>query len=83
AQVVRSCVEHQAPMVPQGGNTGLCGGATPDVQGKSVVVLLTRLNRVLQVDTADDTITVQAGCTLRDVQEAAAAADRLFPLSLA
>lgn len=83
AQVVRSCIEHEAPMVPQGGNTGLCGGATPDAQGKSVVVVLTRLNRILQVDTADDTITVQAGCTLRDVQEAAAAADRLFPLSLA
>ncbi|RZT94794.1 FAD/FMN-containing dehydrogenase [Advenella incenata] len=83
AQVVRTCVEHQAPMVPQGGNTGLCGGATPDGQGNSVVIALARLNRVLQVDTADDTITVQAGCTLREVQQAAIEADRLFPLSLA
>lgn len=83
AEVVRSCIQHQTPMVPQGGNTGLCGGATPDAQGNSVVIVLSRLNRVLQVDTADDTITVQAGCTLSDVQEAAKAADRLFPLSLA
>ncbi len=83
AQIVRLCIEHQVPMVPQGGNTGLCGGATPDAQGNSVVISLTRMNRVLEVDTNDDTITVQAGCTLREVQEAAAAADRLFPLSLA
>ncbi len=83
AEVVRSCIKHQTPMVPQGGNTGLCGGATPDAQGNSVVIVLSRLNRVLQVDTADDTITVQAGCTLSEVQEAAKAADRLFPLSLA
>ncbi len=83
AAVVRACLSFKVPMVPQGGNTGLCGGATPDGQGNAVVIVLTRLNQVLEVDTADDTMTVQAGCTLKQVQEAAAAADRLFPLSLA
>lgn len=70
-------------IVPQGGNTGLCGGATPDLSGEAVIVNLSRLNRVRAVDTANNTITVEAGCLLQQVQEAAAGAGRLFPLSLA
>ena len=81
AKVVRLCAEAGVSIVPQGGNTGLCGGATP--MGGEVVVSLLRLNRVRAVDAANDTITVEAGVTLQGVQEAAAAAGRLFPLSLA
>jgi len=71
------------PMVPQGGNTGLVGGATPDERGGEVLILTDRLNAVRAVDPAGDTITVEAGCTLGQVQAAAAAADRLYPISLA
>jgi FAD/FMN-containing dehydrogenase len=67
--------------VPQGGNTGLCGGATPI--GGEVVIALTRLNRIRAVDADNNSITVEAGCTLHAVQEAAREVDRLFPLSLA
>ena len=81
AAVIRLCAAAGVAIVPQGGNTGLCGGATP--RGGEVVVSLTRLNRIRAVDAADNTLTAEAGCTLLQVQEAAAAADRLFPLSLA
>lgn len=83
AAVVRVCVAHKIPMVPSGGNTGMCGGATPDESGRALVVCLARLNRVREIDTDNDTITVEAGCILQAVQEAARVADRLFPLSLA
>lgn len=83
AAVVRLCAAHNTPVVPQGGNTGLCGGATPDASGCSVVVSTGRLNHLRNIDTDNDTITVEAGCVLQTVQEAAAQARRLFPLSLA
>ncbi len=83
ASVVRLCAEHKIPIVPSGGNTGLCGGATPDETGRALVVCLSRLNRVREIDTDNDTMTVEAGCVLQAVQEAAHAAGRLFPLSLA
>ncbi len=82
ANVVRACAERGNPVVPQGGNTGLCGGATPDDSGSAVVLLTSRLNRVREIDTANDTMTVEAGCILQTVQEQAQAAGRLFPLSL-
>jgi len=81
AAVVRACVAVGVAIVPQGGNTGLCGGATP--VGGEVVVNLRRLNRIRAIDADNNSITVEAGCTLHAVQEAAKAADRLFPLSLA
>ncbi len=71
------------PVVPQGGNTGLAGGATPDTSGDAIVLSLKRLNRVRDVDAINGTITVEAGCVLHDVQQAAHDAGRLFPLSLA
>ena len=83
ADVVATCGRAGVPVVPQGGNTGMCGGAIPDDTGAAVVVALSRMNRILGVDAVNDTITVEAGCVLAQVQEAAAAAGRLFPLSLA
>jgi len=82
AEVVRICHAHDIPIVPQGGNTGRCGGATPDDSGAAVLLNLSRMNRIRGIDPADFTITVEAGCILQDVQDAAAAEDRLFPLSL-
>uniref|UniRef100_Q47CF1 FAD linked oxidase, C-terminal:FAD linked oxidase, N-terminal n=1 Tax=Dechloromonas aromatica (strain RCB) TaxID=159087 RepID=Q47CF1_DECAR len=83
AAVVKACVDAGIPIVPQGGNTSLCGAATPDQAGWAVVISLSRLNRIAAVDAKNNTISVQAGCTLGAVQEAARAADRLFPLALA
>jgi FAD/FMN-containing dehydrogenase len=83
AAVMRWCHARGVPMVPQGGNTGLSGGATPDESGTSLVVSLARLNRVRRIDTDNNTIEVEAGVTLQQVQEAAQAAGRMFPLSLA
>jgi FAD/FMN-containing dehydrogenase len=81
AAVVAACAAAATPIVAQGGNTGLCGGATPI--GGEVLVSLHRLNRIRAIDVDNQTITVEAGCTLQAVQQAAAEVDRLFPLSLA
>jgi FAD/FMN-containing dehydrogenase len=81
--VVRECAKAGVAMVPQGGNTSLCGAATPDADGGSVLINLSRLNRIRAIDPANNTITVEAGCVLAALQEAAAQAGRLFPLSLA
>ena len=83
AAVVKACAAARVPIVPQGGNTSLCGAATPDGTGRAVVLGLGRLNRVVAVDARNNTISVEAGCTLAAVQAAARAADRLFPLALA
>lgn len=83
AAVVNACVEAGVPIVPQGGNTSLCGAATPDQSGRAVVVSLSRMNRILAVDPKNNTISVEAGCTLAAIQDAARAVDRLFPLALA
>ena len=83
AAVVRACAEARIGIVPQSGNTGLCGGAAPDASGTQVLLSLRRMNRVREVDPANDTLTVEAGCVLADIQRTAAEADRLFPLSLA
>src|SRR5206468_7372698 len=83
AAVVAACAETGTPIVPQGGNTGQCGGATPDGGGEAVVLSLTRMNRVRAVDGDNATLTVEAGVTLAAAQQAAADAQMLFPLSLA
>jgi FAD/FMN-containing dehydrogenase len=83
AAVVRCCAEHGAPVVPQGGNTGLCGGATPREDGGEVVISLSRLTRVRALDADNATLTVEAGVPLARVQQAADDAGLLFPLSLA
>ena len=83
AAVVKLCARHLVPIVPQGGNTGLVLGSVPDTSGKAVLLSLTRLNRIRAVDPVNNTMTVEAGCILQNLQQAAAAEQRLFPLSLA
>ncbi len=83
AAVLKACAAHGAPVVTQGGNTGLVGASVPDESGTQVLLNLTRMNRVRAIDAANLTITVDAGCVLQAVQEAAAGSGLLFPLSLA
>jgi len=83
AAVVRACATHRVPIVTQGGNTGLVGASVPDATGTQMLLSLTRMNRVRAIDAANLTMTVDAGCVLQAVQEAAASQGLLFPLSLA
>ncbi|HCY61586.1 MAG TPA: hydroxyacid dehydrogenase [Oxalobacteraceae bacterium] len=83
ATIVRLCRQYRVPLVPQGGNTGLVLGSVPDRSGSAIVLSLTRLNRIRAIDPVNDTLVAEAGCILKNVQDAAAGADRLFPLSLA
>jgi len=83
AAVMRACAAARAAVVPQGGNTGLVGGGVPDASGTQVLLSLTRLNRIREIDAANLTLTAEAGCVLQAVQQAAAAEGLLFPLSLA
>ena len=83
AKIVSACAAANIPIVPQGGNTGLCGGAAPHEDASEVIVNLGRMNKVRAIDPVNFTITVEAGCVLADVQRAAADTDCLFPLSLA
>ncbi|MBE0475123.1 FAD-binding oxidoreductase [Rhodoferax sp.] len=90
AQVVKACADYLAQrpqsglsIVPQGGNTGLVVGSTPDESGRQIVLSLQRLNAVRGIDPANLTMTVEAGCILQTVQEQAQAAGFWFPLSLA
>ncbi|MDB5764204.1 MAG: FAD-binding oxidoreductase [Herminiimonas sp.] len=83
AAIVRLCNEFQIPVVPQGGNTGLVLGSVPDDSGSAIVLSLTRLNRIRAIDLVNNTMTVEAGCILEHIQNAASESGRLFPLSLA
>jgi len=83
AAVLKLCAEHGVSLVPQGGNTGLVGGSTPDDSGRQIVLSLSRMQRVRAIDPANLTMTVEAGCILQAVQAAAESAGLLFPLSLA
>ncbi len=82
AKIVQLCAEHQVAIVPQGGHTGFCGGATPDTSGSQIIMNFKRMNQILDVDVANQTITVEAGCILQAIQEKAASHGFLFPLSL-
>jgi FAD/FMN-containing dehydrogenase len=82
AEAVKLCVAAGVPLVPQGGNTSMVGGATPDEGGRQVVVSMARMNRVRDIDPFDMTMTVEAGLVLKAAQDAAAEAGCLFPLSL-
>ena len=83
AAVVRACAAAGTAIVPQGGNTGLVGGSTPDGSGTQVVLSLQRMNQVRGIDAANLTMTVEAGCVLQSLQETAQRQGLLFPLSLA
>jgi D-lactate dehydrogenase (cytochrome) len=82
ARVLAICNELGVGVVPHGGNTGYCGGATPSPDGRQIVLAMRRMNRVRALDAANYSITVEAGCVLADVAAAASAAGKLFPLSL-
>jgi FAD/FMN-containing dehydrogenase len=83
AAVVAHCAAAGLKLVPQGGHTGLCGGAMPHPGAGEIVLSLARLNRVRAIDPEGYTMTLEAGCVLAAAQQAAAGVDRLFPLSLA
>lgn len=82
AAVVRWCVENRVAIVPQGGNTGLSGGAIADASGNTIVLSMIRMNRIRHVDGLDNSLVAEAGCTLVQVQDAAKEAGAFFPLSL-
>ncbi len=82
-EVVKACAASGASIVPQGGNTGLVVGSTPDESGQQIVLSLGRMNAVRDIDGPNLTITLEAGCILQSVQERAEQAGFLFPLSLA
>ena len=80
--ILKLASKTKTAIVPQGGNTGLVGGQIPDMSGKQVILSTTRLNHIRDIDPAGNTITVEAGVVLQDIQEAAEEHGRLFPLSL-
>ncbi|MEQ8602129.1 MAG: FAD-binding oxidoreductase [Marivibrio sp.] len=82
AAVMQAAYAGGVPIVPQGGNTGRVAGATPDGSGRMLLINLARMNKVRSIDPANDTMTVEAGCILKTLQETADKEDRLFPLSL-
>ena len=82
AAVVAQCVARGVPIQPQGGNTSLCGGSIPFAGERGVILSLSRMHRVRGIDTSNNSITVEAGCVLADVQKAAIESDRYYPVSL-
>lgn len=82
AAIVRLCNRYHIPLVPQGGNSGLVLGSIPDNSGTAIVLSLARLNRIRNLDAINNTMTVEAGCLLDHIHQAATEVGRLFPLSL-
>jgi D-lactate dehydrogenase (cytochrome) len=82
SRLLRLCNENRIGVVPHGGNTSYCGGATPDESGNQIVVSMRRMNRIRSVDASNYSLVAEAGCILANVQRAADAAERFFPLSL-
>jgi len=83
AAVVAACAENSMAIVPQGGNTGLVGGQIPFPGDNAILLNLSRMNRIQNIDLLNDTVTLEAGVTLAALQGAAQGAGRLFPLHLA
>jgi FAD/FMN-containing dehydrogenase len=83
SKLLALCHKHGLPVVPQGGNTGLVGGSVPHEHGGEIVISLARLDRIRAIDPLNYAMTAESGCVLANLQQAAEAADRLFPLSLA
>ena len=82
SQIMKLCYETNTSVVPQGGNTGLVGGQTPDTSGNQVVLSLGRMDKVREIDTASNTATIEAGLQLIRVQEVADGVDRIFPMAM-
>ncbi|MFU0506490.1 FAD-binding oxidoreductase [Pseudaminobacter sp. NGMCC 1.201702] len=82
SRIMKLATETRTPIVPQGGNTGLVGGQVPDRSGRQIVLSLSRLNRIREIDLLSNTVIAEAGVVLESLQVAADRADRLFPLSL-
>jgi len=82
ADILAHCYANDIPVVPAGGNTGYCGGATPSDDNSQVVLSLGRMRKIRHLDALNYTMTVEAGCVLAELQAAAEQADRYFPLSL-
>ncbi|NKX40941.1 FAD-binding oxidoreductase [Rhodobacteraceae bacterium R_SAG2] len=82
ASIVRLCNQHNVALIPVGGNTGYCGGATPDESGQQLLISLQRMNKIREVDADNLSITVDAGCILSEVHQAAEQVNLMFPLSL-
>ncbi|MFK4446281.1 FAD/FMN-containing dehydrogenase [Caballeronia udeis] len=83
AAALALCSDARVPVVPRGGNTGLCGGATPDASPANVILSLDRMHAVRSIDTIGNTMVAEAGCILGNLRRAAADEHRLLPLSLA
>ena len=82
ARILSICHREAIGVVAQGGNTGYCGGATPDESGQQIVLAMRRLNKVRQIDAANDSMILEAGCTLAEAHAAAQSRERMFPLTL-
>ncbi|MEL7187760.1 MAG: FAD-binding oxidoreductase [Pseudomonadota bacterium] len=82
SRVVRRCAQDRVGIVPQGGNTSTCGGSVPDDSNTQIILSLSRMNRIREVDVDNFSMEVEAGCILENVQNAAKSAGRIFPLSL-
>jgi len=83
SEILTLCNESHIGVVPQGGNTGLVGGSIPSNSGAEVIVCLEKMNKIIDIDPINYTMTLEAGCILSKVQDAALKANRIFPLSLA
>ncbi|MCX8231538.1 MAG: FAD-binding oxidoreductase, partial [Alphaproteobacteria bacterium] len=83
AEIVAICHDTTTPLVPQGGNTSLVGGSVPFEEGGEILLSLSKLNRIRSISAANNSMSVDAGCVLANIQAAAQEVDRLFPLSLA
>lgn len=82
AAIMKLASETKTPVVPQGGNTGLVGGQQPDESGTAIILSLGRMNRIRNLDTVGNLVTLEAGVILKNLQDAVEKAGRLFPLSL-
>jgi FAD/FMN-containing dehydrogenase len=83
SKIVRSCAKARISIVPQGGNTSMCGGSVPLATGPSIILSLARMDKIRDMDEKNYTMTVEAGCILQKLQEIANKSNRCFPLSLA
>src|SRR5690606_6645121 len=83
SRILAFCNEARVAIVPQAGNTSLCGASVPDGTGRQIILSLARMNRVRAIDAFNATMVAEAGCVLADIHAAALAENRMFPLSFA